>query len=100
MRGSALRAPAGKGPPVPTRGLAGDVIPVHPDQEGPCPSVERSRQRRPAPTPPAKGCAPYGTRAQGALLPKTPAPGLGRIPNRRRRTSRVAGDERLGKRGA
>ena len=78
MRGSALRAPAGKLPPGPTRGLAGDVIPVHPDQEGALPlcgtpASEPSRSDTSGPSTCGEGVRPLGTHAQGALLPETPA---------------------------
>ena len=78
MRGSALRAPAGKIPPVPTRGLAGDFIPVHPDQEEALPlcgtpASEPSRSDTSGPGTFGEGVRPLGTRAQGALLPETPA---------------------------
>ena len=70
MRGSALRAPAG---PVP-RGLAGAFRPVHPDQEGGlAPSLDHPASGLPRPDTSGQRVRPFGIRAQGALLPETPA---------------------------
>ena len=81
MRGSARRSPDSVGPACVPRGLAGDVVPVHPDQEGltlhgPLASegMPSDTSRRPHP---AQGVRPLATRAltgcRGALLPWTPA---------------------------
>ena len=74
MRGSALRAPAGKIPPVPTRGLAGAFRPMHPDQEeGLAPSLDHPASELPSSDTTGQRVRPFGIRAQGALLPETPA---------------------------
>ena len=70
MRGSALRAPA---EPVP-RGLAGATRPVHPDQEGGlAPSLDHPASEPSRSDTMAQRVRPFGIRAQGALLPETPA---------------------------
>lgn len=80
MRGSALRASGGAANPCAPRGLAGDFVPVHPNQEVALPLVGS-----PAPEHFVSGTTdrrvrPFGIRAQGALLPETPARKVGYIP--------------------
>lgn len=70
MRGSALRAPAGPDP----RGLARAFRPVHPDQEGGlAPLLDHPASGLPRPDTSGQRVRPFGYRAQGALLPETPA---------------------------
>lgn len=70
MRGSALCAPAR---PVP-RGLAGAFSPVHPDQEGGlAPSLDHPASEPSRSDTVDQRVRPFGIRAQGALLPETPA---------------------------
>ena len=70
MRGSALRAPA---EPVP-RGLAGAFRPMHPDQEGGlAPSLDHPASEPSRSDTSGQRVRPFGIRAQGALLPETPA---------------------------
>jgi hypothetical protein len=74
MRGSALRAPAGRVPPHSPRGLAGAIRPVHPDQEGGlAPSLDHPASGLPRPDTGGQRVRPFGIRVQGALLPETPA---------------------------
>ena len=73
MRGSALRASGGAVTPSAPRGLAGDVIPVHPDQEEALPLVGSPAPERFTSGTTDRRVRPLGTRAQGALLPETPA---------------------------
>ena len=74
MRGSALRAPAGRVPPVPPCGLRRAVCPVDPDQEvGLAPSLDHPASEPSRSDTMAQRVRPFGIRAQGALLPKTPA---------------------------
>ena len=74
MRGSALRAPAGGIPPYPPRGLAGAFRPVHPDQEeGLAPSLDHPASEASRSDTSGQRVRPFGIRAQGALLPETPA---------------------------
>ena len=74
MRGSALRAPAGEIPPHGPRGLAGAFRPVHPDQEGGlAPSLDHPASGLPRPDTDGQRVRPFGIRAQGTLLPETPA---------------------------
>jgi len=73
MRGSALRGPAGKVPPQFPRGLAGAFRPVHPDQEEALPLCGTPASEPSRSDTSGRGVRPLGTRAQGALLPETPA---------------------------
>jgi hypothetical protein len=71
MRGSAPCAPA---EPVPPRGLRGAFSPVDPDQEGGlAPSLDHPASGLPRPDTSGQRVRPFGIRAQGALLPETPA---------------------------
>jgi hypothetical protein len=74
MRGSALRAPAGKSPPHLPRGLAGAFRPVHPDQEeGLAPSLDHPASEASRSDTSGQRVCPFGIRTHGALLPETPA---------------------------
>ena len=73
MRGSALRAPAGKIPPQSPRGLAGAFRPVHPDQEGALPLCGTPASEPAGSDTSGQRVRPFGIRTQGALLPETPA---------------------------
>lgn len=80
MRGSAPRISGRAENPCARRGLAGDFIPVHPRPKRawlPCgnPAPERFASRTSD-----RRVRPLGTRAQGALLPETPARNVGFIP--------------------
>jgi hypothetical protein len=79
MRGSALRASGVAAPLRAPRVLAGDVIPVHPDQEEALPLVGSPASERFISDTTDRRIRPLGTRAQGALLPKTPARKVGFI---------------------
>lgn len=92
MRGSALRASGGAVTPRAPRGLARASRPLHPWPSGVLPRVGSPARERFASRPADRRVCPFGIRTLGALLPKTPAPGLGRIPNRRRLTARFAGE--------
>ena len=85
VRGSALRAPAGQIPPVPTRGLAGAFLPVHPDQEAALPLCGTPASEPSCSDTSGQGVRPLETRAQGALLPETPASEPSRSDTSRRR---------------
>lgn len=63
MRGNTRRRFARGFPACAPRGLARASSPVHPGQEGSLPLCGTPRQR----------VRPFGIRAQGALLPDTPA---------------------------
>ena len=73
MRGSALRAPAGEDPPHSPRGLAGAFRPVHPDQEAALPLCGTPASEPSRSDTSGQRVRPFGIRAQGALLPETPA---------------------------
>jgi hypothetical protein len=73
MRGSALRAPGGEFPPPLPRGLAGAFRPVHPDQEEALPLCGTPASEPFSSDTSDRRVHPLGTRAQGALLPETPA---------------------------
>ena len=73
MRGSALRAPAGRVPPQSPRGLAGAFRPMHPDQEGALPLCGTPASEPAGSDTSGQRVRPFGIRAQGALLPETPA---------------------------
>ena len=73
MRGSALRAPAGKVPPHSPRGLAGAFRPVHPDQEAALPLCGTPASEPSRSDTSGRRVRPLGTGVQGALLPETPA---------------------------
>lgn len=80
MRGSALRVSGGAVAPRASRGLAGDVIPVHPDQEEALPLIGSPVSERLSSDSTDRRVRPLGTRAQGGLLPETPARKVGFIP--------------------
>ena len=73
MRGSALRILGYAGLLAPPRVLAGDFIPVHPDQEAALPLCGTPASEPSRSDTSGQRVRPFGIRAQGALLPETPA---------------------------
>jgi hypothetical protein len=80
MRGSALRAFGGASNPCAARGLAGDFIPVHPDQEAALPLCGTPASEAFRSDTFDRSVRPLETRAQRALLSETSAPDEGGAP--------------------
>lgn len=73
MRGSALRASGRAVIPCASRGLAGAFQPRAPQPRGALPLVGSPASERFASDSSDRSVRPFGIRAQGALLPETPA---------------------------
>ena len=90
MRGSALRASGGAEISGAPRGLAGDFQPRAPRPRGALPLVGSPASKRFASDSTDRRVRPFGIRAQGALLPETPAyraeAALQRRPTRKERS--------------
>jgi hypothetical protein len=80
MRGSALRGSGGAVPLAAPRGLAGAFRPVHPGPRGALPLVGSPASEPSCSDTSGRRVRPLGTRAQGALLPETPAWNRGTAP--------------------
>ena len=76
MRGSAQRISWHTGNGCASRGLAGDIHPRAPRPRGALPLVGSPAPERFASDTTDRRVRPFGIRAQGALLPETPASGF------------------------